>query len=164
MQFIHYVAGESRAKKLVAIGLALVPDPVAHLASLKGTMPFDLRTMALEIGTAEKLEELKAAYQAGHLHGFWFKPVPELLAHVAAVEPLDPSVAKMTRVSLDLTPEEFAGLKKLVEEGCAKNKAQLLRKALRFYTAMYQYKAQGYGIQAVRGGKLIQFPDLDTTG
>ena len=27
---------------------------------------------------------------------------------------------------------------------------------------MYRYKAQGYGIQAVKGGKLIQFPDLDT--
>lgn len=164
MQFIHYIGGETRSKKLVAVGLALSNDPVTHLASLKGTMPFELRTMAVEQGTPSQLEQLKETFKAAHLNGFWYKPSPALVAHVEAVESVDPALGKMTRVSLDLTPEEFAALEKLVGESGTKSKAQLLRKALRFYRVMHAYKAQGYGIQAVRGGKMIQFPDLDAAG
>lgn len=164
MQFIHYIGGAGRNQKLVAIGFALSNDPAAHLASIQGTMPFDLKILAIEQGTPERLEELKELFKTAHLNGFWYTPKPELLAHIEAVESIDTSLGKPTRVSLDLVPEEFAALEKLVEEMGAKSKAQLLRKALRFYGAMYRFKAQGYGIQAVKGGKMIQFPDLDSAG
>ncbi len=161
MQFVHYIGGENRGHKIIAVGFGLSSDPVAHLASLQGTMPFDLRLLAVEQGTAEKLEGLKATFLSSHLHGFWYKPSPELLAHIQAIESVDPALGKATRVSLDLSPEEFSHLEKLVSEMGAKSKAKLLRMALRFYGALYRYKAQGFMIQAVRGGKMIQFPDLD---
>lgn len=162
MQFIHYIGGSTRAGKLVAVGLGLSNDPAGHLASLKGTLPFDVKLLAIEEGTPEKLEVLKELFKAFHTNGPWYRPAPELQAHIETVEVVDQSVGKTTRVSLDLSPEEFAALEKLVEEMGAKSKAQLLRKALKFYGALYRYKAQGYGIQAVKGGKMIQFPDLET--
>lgn len=162
MQFIYYVGGESRAKKLVAVGFGLSSDPAATVVDLQVAMPFDLRMMAIEQGNAEKLEQLKDRFKTSHMNGLWYKPSAELQEHIQGVTVVDPEVGKTVRVSLDLVCEEFASLEQLVGEMGLKSKAQLLRKAFRFYQAMYRYKAQGYGIQAVKGGKLIQFPDLDT--
>jgi len=164
--YIHYIGGEGRKKKLLAISFGLSNDPQRHLSSLNGTMPFDLRLLACEKGTEEKLEKLRQTFKPAHLNGPWYRPTPELQAHVNSVEAVDPATdkeapTKVTRVSLDLNAEEFSALEQLVEQMGLKSKAQLLRKALRFYGALYRYKAQGYGIQAVRGGKLLQFPDLD---
>jgi hypothetical protein len=164
--FIHYVGGEGRNKKLVAIGFGLSTDPKAYVAALHGTMPFNLRLLACEKGDDAKLEKLRATFKGAHLNGPWYKPTPELQVHIDSVEAVDLEASKdapgkMTRVSLDLNADEFAALEQLVGEMGAKSKAQLLRQALRFYGNLYRYKAQGYGIQAVRGGKLIQFPDLD---
>lgn len=161
MQFIHYIGGEGRNGKLVALGFGLSSDPEAHLATLKGTMPFNLKILAIEAGSAEKLELLREQFKKSHINGFWYQPTPELQQHVKAVEVVDPAMGKMTRVSLDLSPDEFGQLEKLVEETGTKGKAKFLRKALRFYAALYRYKAQGYMIQVVRGGKMVQFPDLD---
>lgn len=162
MQFIHYIGGTSKAGKLISIGIGLSSDPAAALEALKGTMPFDLRMLAVELGTSERLESVKAAFKAACQNGFWYQPTAELEAHVNGIESVDPDLGKTTRVSLDLVPEEFAALAKLTQEMGVRSKAELLRRALRFYGAMYRYKAQGFGIQAVKGGKLIQFPELDT--
>lgn len=162
MQFIHYIGGTARTGKLISIGIGLSNDPRATLENLKGTLPFELKMMAIEAGTADRLESLKETFKTAHQNGFWYHPTEELQAHVAAVETVDQDLGKTTRVSLDLVPEEFAALAKLTEEMGVRSKAELLRKALRFYGAIYRYKAQGFGIQAVKGGKLIQFPDLDS--
>lgn len=69
--------------------------------------------------------------------------------------------APTTRVSLDLTPEENAELNRLVKTLKTRTRARLLRQALRFYAVLVDHKEQGYLIQAIKGGSLLQFPDLD---
>ena len=161
MQFLHYVVGKGRSGKVVAYGLDLCADPEASLVSMKGVMPFEVSTLATEVGDSAKLEELRKKFQLHHVQGPWFKPVDEIRMYIESVDSVDPDLAKSKRVSLDLTPEDFSDLETLVKETGVKGKAKLLRKALRFYSAMYRYKAQGYMIQAVQGGKMIQFPDLE---
>ena len=162
MQFLTYIGGVGRNGKLVAVGIGLCADPAVYIASL-GAMPFELKLLAVEEGTAEKLEQLKEQFKAAHLNGPWYKPTDELQKYVDSLESVDAAVlGRAKRISLDLSPEEFAQLEGLVEEMGAKTKANLLRKAFRFYQALYRYKAQGFMIQAVKGGKMLQFPDLDT--
>lgn len=66
-----------------------------------------------------------------------------------------------TRVSLDLTPAEKAELTRLVKLRKARTGANLLRKALRFYAMCADHLEDGYSLQAIKGGRLYQFPDLD---
>jgi hypothetical protein len=162
MQFLHYVAGKNRSGKIVAVGFDLTADPEASVTSMKGLMPFEVETMAVEVGSPARLEELKEQFKAHHAQGPWYRPDQSVLDFVAAVEKVDPSIGKSKRVSLDLIHEDFADLEVLVKETGVKGKAKLLRKALRFYSAMHRYKAQGYMIQAVKGGHMIQFPNLES--
>lgn len=162
MQFLHYVAGKNRSGKVVAIGLDLTSDPEASVTSMKGLMPFDVETMAVEVGSPARLEELRAQFKVHHAQGPWYRPDQSLLDFVAAIESIKPDALKSKRVSLDLVPQDFADLEVLVKETGVKGKAKLLRKALRFYSAMHRFKARGYMIQAVKGGSMIQFPNLES--
>jgi hypothetical protein len=83
------------------------------------------------------------------------------VGHVAELRPVDRGAGKPRRVSLDLEPEEFAALETMVEQMGTITKARLLRRAVKFYRSLIRYKAQGYLIQAIKGGKLVQFPDLE---
>lgn len=69
--------------------------------------------------------------------------------------------AKMTRISLDLDPDELKLVEELVQMMRSRTKARLIRQALRFYRVLAHYKQEGYTIQAIRGGSLYQFPELD---
>lgn len=161
MQFLHYIAGKTRAGKLVAIGFELSPDPEASLQALQGTMPFEVTSMAVEVGDSTKLETLRAQFRDFHANGLWYRPDAAIQEFVGKIESVDPAVGRTKRVSLDLVPEDFHDLETLVQETGIKGKAKLLRRALRFYAAMHRLKAQGFMIQAVKGGRMIQFPDLE---
>ena len=69
--------------------------------------------------------------------------------------------AKRHRVPLEFTPEELASLDILVKSQKARTRARVIRRALRFYKKLDELKNEGYLIQAVRKGSLLQFPDLD---
>lgn len=162
MQFVHYILGSSKAGNEVAVAIGLSPDPDAALTALNAWAPFALKLVGVEEGSQERLESVRAQFKALRLNGPWYKVAPELKDHIQALAPLDAvKVAATKRVSVDLEPEEFTDLEAFVDELGAKSKADLFRRALRFYRALHRYKAQGHIIQAIKGGRLLQFPDLD---
>jgi hypothetical protein len=161
MPWIYYVKGLGKTNKIVAIGIGLAANPETQIAELEGSMPFQLELAGVEEGSQERLEALYARFQADHLRGLWYKPSAAVLGHIAELSPVDRDTSKTRRVSLDLGPNEFAELELMVEQTGTVTKARLLRKAVRFYRSLMKYKAQGFLIQAVKGGKLVQFPDLD---
>lgn len=160
-QWIHYIGGHGKSGKLVAVGIGMGPDPEAIVARFNGQMPFSTSLLGLETGSRERLEALRTQFRALHLHGPWFKPNEALEAHVAALGPVDREEGKPRRVSLDLTAEEFLDLERWVEELGTVTKSRLIRKALRFYIGVGKYVALGYRFQAIKDGRLVQFPDLD---
>jgi metal-responsive CopG/Arc/MetJ family transcriptional regulator len=68
---------------------------------------------------------------------------------------------KKRRVPLELTEAELKELDELVEVRKTRTRMRLVRRALRFYKVLSDHKEQGYLIQAVKQGSLLQFPDLD---
>lgn len=161
MQYIHFIGGRNLKGKTVAVAMGVSSDPEGQLTSLEGSSPFELSLLALEEGDAERLEQLKERFKGSHARGPWFQATDELLAYVEALEPVDREAGKTKRVSVDLAAEDFALLESLVSEMGIRSKAEFFRKGLRLYAGLHRYKAQGYLIQAVRGGKMVQFPDLD---
>ncbi len=69
--------------------------------------------------------------------------------------------AKKKRVPLELTEDELQDLDELVETRKTRTRMRLIRRALRFYKVLSDHKEQGFLIQAVKQGTLLQFPDLD---
>ena len=69
--------------------------------------------------------------------------------------------SKTVRVSLDLTPDEVKELDRLKVLLRTRTRARLIRTALRFYGVLADHKMNGYIIQAVKQGSLLQFPELD---
>ena len=161
MGFIHFIGGEGRNGKLISVAMGLSANPESYIATLNGSMPFTLKLLGLEVGTAERLEELRKRFRSLHIKGPWFKAAPALTKYVEELEEVERDYAKTRRVSLDLDPEEFAELEMMVGELGEKTKAAVLRRARRFYRSILRYKAQGYMIQAIKGGEMIQFPNLD---
>lgn len=69
--------------------------------------------------------------------------------------------AKKMRVPLELSPDELAELDGMVDTLKTRTRARLIRQALRFYKVLVDHKQQGFLIQAIKPGRLMQFPDLD---
>lgn len=160
MRWIHYIAGKGKSGKLIAMAIGMDPDPDAVIAKYDDLMPFTIELIGLEEGSQERLEELRTRFRPIRLHGPWYKPTAELVEFVEGLKPID-RMQGSKRVSLDLMAEEFSQLEAMVKELGTVTKARLLRRALRFYLALGRYKARGYALQAIKDGKLIQFPDLE---
>ena len=160
MHYVYFIAGTDRNDKIVAINLGVSRNPEVVIAAWKDTMPFTLRLLALQEGTAERLEELEKEFRPSLLHGSWYKPSEALLEYIKGLAPLVPDV-HTTRVSLDLNPEELASVERLAEAQKIPSKAAFIRRALRFYGLLVDHRERGFLIQAVRGGTLLQFPELD---
>lgn len=67
----------------------------------------------------------------------------------------------MPRLTLDMSDQEYAALEDMVKTLDTRTKARAIRMALRFYKRVVALKKQGFFIQAIKGGILKQFPDLD---
>jgi hypothetical protein len=68
---------------------------------------------------------------------------------------------KAGRLSLTLDEHEMAELEEMTEALGTKTKTRTIRRALRFYKRVVGLKKQGFLIQAIKGGILKQFPNLD---
>lgn len=160
MSYVYFIGGMGRNEKVLSINLGVSRNPETVLASWKAIMPFELKILGLQAGTAEQLETLEKEFRPDRVHGSWYKPSEALLEYIKGLSQISPEVAT-TRVSLDLNPEELTSVEHMVEVQNASTKAGLIRKALRFYGLLVEHKEKGYLIQAVRGGTLLQFPELD---
>jgi hypothetical protein len=160
VQWICYIAGLGRKGDFVVIQIALAEDPNVYLAALKPTQPYELRLLGSEPGTEELLEERRAQFRSGFRNG-WVKPSPELLAHVEALPEADPKLGALKKVCVDWTPAEVLGIEQGVERMGLKTKTRLIRRAVRFFLGLTAYHAKGWTIQAVKGGRFVQFKDLD---
>ena len=162
MQYIHFIGGRNHDGKLIVVALGLSKDPESQLTLLADTSPFALYLLGIEEGTSERLEQLKEQFRKSHYRGAWFKATSDLVAYIDGLKEVDRDGGKTKRVSVDLTAEDFSQLEALVTELGVRSKAEFFRKGLKLYAALHRYKAQGFLIQAVKGGKLIQFPNLDS--
>jgi hypothetical protein len=160
VSYVHFIGGVTRQGKIISIHLGVSRNPEQTLASWKELVPFNLKILGLVEGTLETLEPIQQRFKSDRIHGSWYKPSDALVRYIGQLPPLDPN-HKMLRVSLDLAPDEVAILERLVETRGAGTKAALLRVALNFYNLLVEHKERGYLIQAVKGGSLLQFPELD---
>lgn len=158
---IHFIGGATKRGELVAVAIGISTSPSSQVAALKKASPFHgLSLLGVEAGSQERLETIKNEFATLAMGGPWFKASEELLQRIKSLEPaVDKKDSR--RVSLDLDPEEWAMLETMVEELGEKMKSKVLRRSLKFYRSLLRYKAKGYMIQAIRGGELIQFPELD---
>lgn len=158
--WLYYIGGFGKGDKLVAVAIGVSPDPEEQLALLREASPFSLRLLGLEEGDRERLAAVQTTFHRLKLQGPWYRVSEDLEAHIAALKPIE-RTAKVRRVSLDLLPEEFRDVERLVDLLGVKTKARLLRRALRLYSKLGHLKAQGWTVQAIKSGQLVQFPDLD---
>lgn len=70
-------------------------------------------------------------------------------------------MSKSGRLSLDMSEEEMAELEEMVRDMKTRTKSRLIRRAIRFYKVVVKLKKQGFLIQAIKGGTLKQFPNLE---
>jgi hypothetical protein len=159
--WIHYIGGLGKGDKLIVVAIGLSSDPEGQVSVLQDVSPFKLTLLGAEEGDQKRLEDLRQQFKGAQMHGPWFKVTNGLKEHVAALKPVTPTRPKPKRVSLDLPPNEFRDIEEVVAMLGLKTKARFLRKAARFYVRAGKLKAQGWGIQAVKAGKLLQFHDLD---
>jgi len=159
MSFVHFIAGMGK-NDVVAVNIGVSKNPEFTLAEWKNQMPFPLKLLGMQQGTLEDAERLHKQFRTSLMHGSWYKATRPLLDYVASLEKLDPN-SKTVRVSLDLNPEELAMVERLAAVTGHPSKVALIRKALRFYNQLVEHKERGYLIQAVKGGSLLQFPQLD---
>lgn len=160
MPFIVFIGGESRLGKLVSVVMGLAPTPEALRSMIEDASPFELKILGAEPGGEDEHRELQKRFAPALMKGLWYRPSEDLLEYVKGLLPLE-GQGPTKRVSLDLEPQDFADLEVFVREKGLKTKSALLRRALRFYRALHRYQAQGFVIQAIRNGRLVQFPDLD---
>ncbi len=157
---LYYIGGRSKTGKLISVAIGITSNPDVQLAALQESSPFhDLSLLALEDGSQERLEQIKREHHC--FGGPWFTVTAALERHISELPAYDASKRTIRRVSVDLDPEEWLALEVMVEELGEKMKSKVVRRALRFYRALLKYKAQGFLVQAVRGGELHQFPKLD---
>jgi hypothetical protein len=104
---------------------------------------------------------LKERFRAHHMNGPWYKAAPPIEEYIQSLPTPDRSSGVTRRVTVEIPPEDFAALTEATQRLGTKTKSRFIRKAYRFYIALSEYKARGYLIQAVKGGQLVQFPDLD---
>ena len=159
--WIHYIGGLGKGGKLVVVAIGLSSDPEGQVAVLQDVSPFRLTLLGAEEGSQKRLEDLRQQFKGAQMRGPWFKVTNGLKEHVDSLTPVTPTRPKPKRVSLDLPPSEFRDIEEVVDMLGLKTKARFLRKAARFYVRAGKLQAQGWGIQAVKGGKLLQFHDLD---
>ena len=159
-QWIHFIGGKTTVGKLVAIAIGMSADPEHQLATLVNTQPFQCSLMGLEKGSPERLEAIRERFQQFRLNGPWFRAEMPLRAYVDVLEPVDRLAGKGRRVSLDLTAVDFIELEGLVTESGATTKQRYIRRALASYAKIIRFAGQGYAIQAIKDGALIQFEDV----
>jgi hypothetical protein len=160
--WIHYIGGLGKGDKLIVVAIGLSSDPESQLGILQKVSPFKLQMLGLEEGgSQERLEELRDQFKYARMHGPWFKVTNGLQEHIDGLKDLTPVKSKPKRISLDLPSSEFRDIEEVVNMLGLKTKARFLRKAARFYVRVGRLKAQGWGFQAIKGGKLLQFHDLD---
>lgn len=70
-------------------------------------------------------------------------------------------MSKSGRLTLDMPEKDMAELEDMVQTLGTRTKSRLIRRALRFYKVVTGLKRQGFLIQAIKGGTLKQFPDLE---
>lgn len=156
--WVYFLAGRNRKGEVAAVGIGMSRDPETEVIRIEGLMPFKLELAGMEEGGQKLLEALKKRFKRYHLHGPWYTPADELKAYLDALPPASVG-AQTKRVSLDLTLHDYVDLDEAVKQrGLTKSK--FLRQAVHFYLAIHRYNAQGYLIQAIKDGDLVQFHDL----
>jgi len=163
--WIHYIGGHGAKEKLVAVEIGLGENPERYLADLRKASPFKLALLKIEEGSIERFEAVQALFKAVRLQGgSWYRATDALRSHIDALPEVNHR-PKTRRVSLLLPPDEFVEVEKAVEVLGTKTKNRLIRRALRSYLNLVRFRAQGYKIQAIKGGKLILLDDdLDIQG
>jgi len=160
MSWVFFVRGLNRAGKTVALAMDLHPNPELWLEDMTVKVPFPkLKLVAMEEGSLDLLGRLKERFREYHMNGPWYK-VGQLIEDYFQALPEANHKFSGRRLTIEIPPDDFAALTEATTRLGTKTKARFLRQAYRFYLALSDYKARGYLIQAVKGGKLVQFPDL----
>lgn len=159
-QWIYFIGGRGKTGKIVAVAIGMSPNPEGKLASLAGNQPFRVELLGLEKGSQTRLEQLREKFAKAKLNGPWFRGEDALVSYIEALPPVDREAARPRRVSLDLSAEDFIELEGMVSEASAVTKQRFLRAAYKSFGRLVRFQARGYKIQAIKGGKLVQFDDL----
>lgn len=160
MQWICYIAGQSRKGDNIIVHIGLAEDPLKYTADLGLYQPYKLNLLGCEMGTPELLEERREAYKTPFQNG-WYKPSEELMAHIKGLPTPDYSKAGTKKICVDFTSQEAAHIEQGAKISGAKTKTRLIRRAVKFYLALWAYKNKGWTVQVIKGGKFHAFENLD---
>jgi Arc/MetJ family transcription regulator len=162
MSWVFFARAMGRTGKVVALAMDLHPSPELWLEDIAAKSPFPkLRLAAMEGGSLDLLGRLKERFKAYHMNGPWYKVAQPIEDYIRELPEPNRNQGGSRRVTIEIPPEDFAALAEATQRLGTKTKSRFIRQAYRFYLALSEYKARGYLIQAVKGGQLIQFPDLN---
>lgn len=162
MTWVFFARGRGRTGKTVALAMDLHANPELWIEEMASKAPFPrLELAAMEEGSQDLLGRLKERFREYHLNGPWYKTGQLIEDYFQALPEPDRRSGSARRITIEVPPDEFAALTEATARLGTRTKTRFLRQAYRFYLALSDYKARGYLIQAVKGGKLVQFPDLD---
>ena len=162
MSWVFFVRGMGRTGKTVALAMDLHPSPEAWLEEMSPKAPFSkLEIVAMEEGSLDLLGSLKERFKSYHLNGPWYKVGQPMEDYFQSLPEPNRTLGGTRRVTIEISPDDFAALTEATQRLGTKTKSRFIRQAYRFYLSLVDYKSRGYLIQAVKGGKLVQFPDLN---
>lgn len=86
----------------VKIGFTANDDAAVRLATLQVGSPVPLKLLGTIPGTLGDEKNLHRRFASARVHGEWFRPIPELLALISPVEPLECGGTTVTEQSVSI--------------------------------------------------------------
>lgn len=162
MSWVFFARGMNKAGKTVALAMDLHPTPEVWLEEMAARSPFPkLKLAAMQVGDVDLLGRLRERFREYHMNGPWYRVGQLIEDYFQALPKPDRSQAATRRITVEIPSEDFAALTEATQRLGTRTKARFLRQAYKFYLALSDYKSRGYLIQAIKGGQLVQFPDLN---
>lgn len=162
MQWLYYIGGRGRKGGLVTLRIGVSADPHAQLEHLAPVQPYKLELLAVEEGGLELLEYRRKQFKEVALQNDWYKMTPELVDFVHAIPKINLTEQSQDRkICVFFSPEEYREISLAVDSIGTRTKSRLIRRAIHFYLTLGQYKAKGFILQVIRGGRFHEFSNLD---
>lgn len=159
--WVVYVGALGRKGDILLVQIALTDDPHRYMVNLGVTLPYSLELIQFELGSPELLEIRRGAFKAFGLRNGWFLAKEPLMKFIGSLPKVDISEGAPKKICVDFSPSEAQEIADGVERLGTRTQARLIRRAVKFYLRLSLYKAKGWTVQVIRGGRFEVFPDLD---
>lgn len=161
MQWVYYIGGRGRKGQLVTFRIGVSADPITQLESLATVQPYKLELLAVEEGDLDLLEQRRKQFRLAALQNDWYKASEELTSFVESLPKVNIAQGNDKKICVFFNPKEYKEIEDAVDVIGTRTKSRLIRRAIRFYLVLGRFKAKGFMLQVIRGGRFHEFSSLE---